>query len=60
MNYIINKVRSIIAKVKKDIADSREREKKRKEIRAMICSRCSGRDCSWLYGYCPHDIDNIC
>ena len=32
MNYIINKVRSIISKIKKDIADSREREKKRKEI----------------------------
>ena len=24
MNYIINKVRSIISKIKKDIADSRE------------------------------------
>lgn len=60
MSYIISKVKSFIAKVKKDIADSRERERKRKEIRALICSRCSGRECFDMYGYCPHGIDEVC
>lgn len=58
MNYIISKVKSIIAKVKKDIADSREREMKRKEIRTLICSRCG--ECSNMYGYCPYGIDKVC